>query len=333
MKRLALFLLALFSSFFAFSLEDFVPENMSYKVENFTYDRAVVQAVVVEGQLYAFLENGNPVLDIQKIQEMLRSYFIWQGYSPTSILEFEKIHSDIVKIKDARKPGENQCRVFVGTDRNPCTNFDECQKACYSVTSMCQPMAFGGGKPFIYAILDFENQTKMLDAAYEKEEQAYQQLSSNPSRQTVEAYLLSLQEINKQATKASSNQLFDYYFFCFTPDYALPNITAAQLAAQKAYANLSRFFEIENISAQILNLTKYGMMKVEYLQSLRQPPQNTSFVTQNYTTNITQSKPMQSKLETEEKYLNPAILIVASIFAFAVVILVVFAFFRLRRRL
>jgi hypothetical protein len=154
------------------------------------------------------------------------------------------VHAGIASVSDDYQPGEDKCRVLTGTDRTECKDFESCQKACYSVTSFCQPIALGSGRVFIDEIWKFENNSIVLDKAYLGEQVAHSALLDGITHEEAVAYLDSLVTLNRAATQASSSQLYDGYSYCFEPDYSLPVITNMQLYAQKAYAKARPFFEI-----------------------------------------------------------------------------------------
>ncbi len=259
----------------SFPYENFVPDNMSYSIENFTHQGKVHQALLVQSQLYAFLMPHNdstlkPVGEIGLIKSLLHSYHLSTGYSPDTVQNLQKVHAGIDNIRNARKEGEAKCRTLLGTDRLPCESFETCLQACYSVTSFCQPVALGAGRPFINTVWEFENNSRMLDEAYDAEAAAYEEVSKGATYENLKAYLSSIEQINRRATKASSSQLYDSYSYCFSPDYSMPALTNLQLLAQKSYSNFSRFFELDFDSQVILNLTNYGLKKMEYLRASAQ---------------------------------------------------------------
>ena len=203
-----------------------------------------------------------------EIEGALQAYYLMEGYSPDALSQFSAVHDGISRIKGTRDSGEAACRVLTGADRNPCDDFESCQKACYSVTSFCLPMALGAGRPFIDTIWLFENDSSALTSAYAAEADAYSAVSQNASQYNALAYLSSLVGINRAATRASQSQLYDEYSYCFSPDYSLPAITRLQQAAQKAYQNASRFYSIVPDAQAIANRTLSGMASYAAQQML-----------------------------------------------------------------
>lgn len=225
-----------------------VPSGQSFTISAFPYAGTTGFIVMSGGEAYAIFAEGVPVLDgqpitgIDSIEGALSAYYLSQGYSPN--LTLSDVHAGIVSISDNYQPGEDKCRVLTGTDRTECVDFESCQKACYSVTSFCQPIALGTGRVFIDEIWKFENNSIELDKAYLGEQVAHSALLDGIAHEEAVAYLDSLVTLNRAATEASSSQLYDGYSYCFEPDYALPVITNMQLYAQKAYAKSKPFFEI-----------------------------------------------------------------------------------------
>ena len=255
-----------------FPYAEFVPDNMSYSLVSFTHENQTYQAIMVQQQIYAILAPGmreylfEPITGLEALKAPLYSYYLSQGYSPDAVQQLSDVHAGIDSIRNARKPGEKKCRTLLGTDRLPCDSFQDCLQACYSVTSFCQPVALGAGRDFVDVMWQFENDSKLLDQAYANESAAYNQISASQSGPA--DYLYSLEQINRISTRASANQLFYGYSYCFQPDYSMQQLTNLQLLAQQSYANFSVFYSIGSEAAGILNLTDYGIKKKEYLDSL-----------------------------------------------------------------
>jgi hypothetical protein len=225
-----------------------VPSNQSFAVHPFPYAGTTGFVVLSNGEAYAVFASGVPVLegqpltDAANIEGALAAYYSSQGYSPN--LTFSDVHAGIESVSDNYQPGEAKCRVLTGTDRTKCIDFESCQRACYSVTSFCQPIALGTGRVFIDEIWKFENSSLGLDKAYLGEQVAHSALPDGITHEEALAYLDSLVTLNRAATQASNSQLYDAYSYCFEPDYALPVITNMQLYAQKAYAKSRPFFTL-----------------------------------------------------------------------------------------
>ncbi len=249
-----------------------VPQGSGFSIDNFTLGSSPAYAIVSGGEVYSivvpnfpFIE-PTPLSDVGQIEGALRGYYSSQGYSPDAVLQFSSIHAGIRSVNGTYKPGEAKCRVLLGTDRNPCTDFDSCLRACYSVTSFCQPFALGAGRPFVDTMLEFENNSRRLEAAYAQEARAYAAFSANRTNETASSYLSSLVGINRAATAAASSQLFDGYSFCFAPDYSLPVITNLQLWAQTYYQNASRFYSVAETAKRVQNRTLVGLARKKLLE-------------------------------------------------------------------
>ena len=240
-----------------------IPANQSYSVQQFPFSGSQDYAVISGSVVYGIFASGVPILEDtpltapDELESALSAYYISQGYS--SNISFSDIHAGIASVASNREKGEAACRVLLGTDRIPCTDFESCQRACYSVTSFCQPVALGAGRVFINEIWKFENSSRLLTEAYLNESLAYNALSGGVTPAGANAYLGSLVEVNRAATAASKNALFDGYSYCFAPDYALPVITNMELAAQKRYAGAAPFFTLPDDAMQVRQRTNAAL--------------------------------------------------------------------------
>ena len=267
MKSALLLLLLCGTAFCAsYPVAQFVPPNSTYALAQFPYANQTAQVLVLnKSVLYAIFVPVNatlaPLTDKAALQSALYAYYSYLGYSPDPSGAFAAVHEGIIATKGSRAPGEADCRRVLGTDTHPCTDFDSCQKACYSVTSFCQEVALGAGSDFVNAIWGFENGSRLLDAAYGNESSSFAAFEANSSQQDAVAYLASLQAINVAATSASSNQLFSGYSYCAEPDYNLSGITAMELAAQNAFANASYFSSLPLYADALRNSTLVGLAR------------------------------------------------------------------------
>ena len=270
----------------------FVPANASYSIVSFTTQGADAYAVVSNGEIYAIFTSGmlgmEPVTDTSTIQTALHDYYVSIGLSPDAAGRFAEVHDGIRNISGIYQSGTKECRILTGTDTHPCTDFDSCQKACYSVTSFCEPVALGAGKAFIDSIWQFENDTSALDEAYAEENSFYSLFSANETSENMDAYLLSLNRINVAATAASQNPLFSDYSYCGEPDYSLPDVTSLQLSAQELYHSASPFFTISSEAALVENRTLEGL-SIEDQGSATAPPSTTPTATSTTGVSVTQN--------------------------------------------
>ncbi len=225
-----------------------VPQGQQFSIQPFPLKGSNAFAVATGSEVYGIFVSGLPVLESQpltapdEIESALAAYYLSQGYSPN--ISFTDVHNGLVAVMANREKGEAKCRILTGTDRTPCTSFESCQKACYSVTSFCLSIALGSGRPFVDEIWKFENNSRLLDSAYLNESTAYSALQGGVTPESAKAYLNALIGVNRAATAASKSALYDGYSYCFEPDYALPVITNMQLTAQKRYALSEPFFTL-----------------------------------------------------------------------------------------
>jgi len=284
----ALFLLAIAAPCRAFDAASFLPENSSFFLYNFTHENQSLQALLSGSTVHAILAPSfpfgdyEPLQDSFRIESALRSYYIATGHSPGEINKLQAVHEGIKSVSGDRLKGEAKCRVLLGTDRNPCVDFETCRYACVSVTSFCQNFMYSGApREFINVISDFENASKALGTAYEQEKASYGSMADDPSKEKIEAYISSLGEVNRAATKASASPLFDAYSYCFSPDYSLGVITNMQLSAQKYWKSSSIFFSLHEEAAAVQQRTAAGLQMAE--EAKRRQPAPKANATQNGT--------------------------------------------------
>ena len=242
-----------------------LPNHGSYSLDSTIFENQTEYIILSGGKIIAVMVptqsagKYSPAKNSDEIGSIMQSYYYSLGYTPQAAEGLSAAHEKILAIQGRRKAGEQKCRVLIGTDRNSCTDFPSCQVACYSVTSFCEPVALGAGRVFINTIWEFENNSRALDAAYANEDAAYASWSGNRTAQTMASYLSSLDAINRAATQASASPLYDWYSYCFKPDYALADITAVQLSAQKDYMNSSRFISLPDDIGMVMRYTLSGL--------------------------------------------------------------------------
>ncbi len=240
-----------------------VPHGAQFSIQPFPYRGSDCFAVVSGGEIYGIFESGLPLFEDtpltapDDIENALTAYYAYQNYSPN--ITFNDVHAGLLSVMANYHKGEAKCRILTGTDRTACTSFETCQKACYSVTSFCMPIALGTGRAFVNEIWKFENSSKLLGAAYLNESVAYSSLQDGITYGEAKAYLDTLISLNRAATTASKSALYDGYSYCFEPDYALPVITNMQLTAQKRFAQSEPFFTLTEQAMAVRNRTSTAL--------------------------------------------------------------------------
>ena len=283
--------LPLLFAYYPTQVQDFVPYaapvNSTFAVANFSYANLTAYAIISKGKPQAIMLQSFPLLpyspltDQQELEAALHSYYLASGSSPFNLEDFTSVHESVDRIRGKYDPGEDKCRILLGTDRYPCTSFDTCQLACYSVTSFCQPVALGAGRVFINIVWDFENDSRELTLAYEAEDWAYAHLEKNGSQQAVLDYLSSLERLNRAATNAAASPLYDAYSYCFIPDYSLTALTSLQLTAQKHYRSAESFYALSKEAAYIRNNTLAGIEKRKSMQIPVFPKKNQTAINES----------------------------------------------------
>ena len=253
-----------------------VPQGVSFSIGNFTCNGKLEYAIEADGKPQAFLvpsfaglKNASnitdakvsPVTEIRGIEDALHCYYAQSGHAESLLPGFSSIHAAIAGVKDARKKGEAGCRTLLGTDRTPCVSFESCQRACYSVTSFCQPVALGAGRDFINVMWTFENDSRALDAAYDREGAAYAAFAQNSSELAAQDYIGAIRAVEEAAGKAEQSQLFYGYSYCFEPDYRSEEIGEILRNASRMYDDSSVFYEMAANAAQVGNATASAMEK------------------------------------------------------------------------
>jgi hypothetical protein len=170
-----------------------------------------------------------PVVENSTAAGVLRKILEKNGSNESALGNLASVHLLLKNFSSSRQPGEHKCDILIGMDEHNCTDFLSCQKACYSRTSFCQPLAIGIGRPLINAMFDYSNGTKNLTVLLAEEDSLYAALSSQKTPQNLDAYLDTLTAINLQATRINDNPLFYDYQMCFPPGYNMASLTRAKL--------------------------------------------------------------------------------------------------------
>ena len=247
-----------------------IPHGAQFSIQPFPCRGSDCFAVMSGGEIYGIFESGLPIFEDQPltapddIENALTAYYTYQNYSPN--ITFNDVHAGLISVMANYQKGEAKCRILTGTDRTACTSFESCQKACYSVTSFCMPIALGTGRAFVNEIWKFENNSKLLGAAYLNESVAYSALQDGITYGEAKAYLDTLIGLNRAATSASKSALYDGYSYCFEPDYALPVITNMQLTAQKRFAQSEPFFALPDKAMAVRNRTSTAIEAISLQQ-------------------------------------------------------------------
>jgi len=248
-----------------------VPQGIGFSVENFTCNGNTAYAIVSYDEPEAFFTLSGaqgadfpgirPTIDENAIAEALNCYYAENGHNPNLAENFSKIHMEIAGLQDDDDRGEAGCRILLGTDTRECTSFESCQRACYSVTSFCQPVALGAGRAFVNEIWAFENSSHALDAAYSEEEEAYAKFAENASNERALGYLGAINGTFAAAEQAAMSPLFYDYSFCFSPDYPIYSLYLLKMRAGRQYQNSAVFYGIAARSREIAGVTAAAIEK------------------------------------------------------------------------
>lgn len=261
-----------------------------------------------------------PIDDPEKIMPAL-SRNIGRGKEDAAKAALQEAHRKALLFRSAAREGEAACRVLMGTDRSNCTSMDECQYACYSVTSFCYPIAIGSGKDFIALIWQMENLTKQLDEKMAVENSAYENASKNMTPESLEAYRLALVGINSNAAQVMSNSLI--FWLCPAPDYDFAGLTDARERLSFAAEDYSAYYAITDDAAKYAlfawESNEFAKLKAEKeaaakaaanetmqnVANISAPEQNQSNVALNETAEITQNASNQTASAPVQKTALP----------------------------
>ena len=318
-----------------------VPQGQAYSFGNFTYLGQQAYIALSPTQIYSVFLPAPTSGDYyvltapQKIADVLSAYYYSIGNSPQAAGKMDSVHAAILATAQTRKKGEASCRTLLGTDRHSCTDFFSCQQACYSVTSFCEPVALGTGRVFINAIWSFENDSRDLDAAYASEGRAYSGWKNASTAGAMWDYLYSISEINRAATRAAQSPLYDWYSFCFRPDYSLSNITAIQVEAQNDYLRSFRFFTINDDSAAASQYALAGTEKrieeeLWFNQSMQVRLSAGRPAVQNNSNNST-AIPAVQIVQGPQNSMSAALVLMIALLA-ALLIISVYAYYYMRKK-
>ena len=309
-----------------------VPPNQTFSIAAFPFQGGQGFAVISDGEAYGIFASGLPILEDapltapDDIEAALSAYYASMNYSRN--ITYADIHAGLLSVMGNREKGEAKCRILTGTDRTACTSFDSCQKACYSVTSFCLPIALGSGRPFIDEIWKFENNSRQLTEAYLDESVAYSALAGNTTPAEAKAYLDAIAGINRAATAASKSALFDAYSYCFEPDYALPVITNMELTAQKRYADAEPYFTLSETALLVRERTNSALAR----QAAQQADEEASARAAQAASALQGASPPQQNGSTQTPAEQGASQVFFIIIAAALIIILAAAYFLQKRR-
>jgi len=128
--------------------------------------------------------------------------------------DMESVHKTFLKFKNSIYT-DNACRRLVGIDNNKCVNYETCQKACYSSTPFCLPIALDEGKSFIYDVWKYENLTAAFNDSVEYEQVAYEAAYLDISKKA--AYSQALQGVFDAQNNLIAHRF--YGLICAVPQY------------------------------------------------------------------------------------------------------------------
>ncbi len=184
--------------------------------------------------------------DASEIKPALAELYRLQGHNTSSFSEIPKISGYISSFSKSRQPGESKCKQYIGTDMYPCYDRESCYKSCF--TPLCNPLALGGGWPFIDLIVSFENSTSNLGNIAEEAALAAKELESSQTESNFKAVLGYISKLNKEATAIKTNDLFTNYQLCYPINYDLISLVQAKRLLEKIESESLPLLEIDSRS-------------------------------------------------------------------------------------
>ena len=88
-----------------------------------------------------------------------------------------------------------ECLRMMGLEKELCGSYDSCQKACYSSTGFCMPIALNIGQPHIYDVWRYSNMTKNIRDAIADAKNSYFRLQEESDSSNFEQYKNNYQKI------------------------------------------------------------------------------------------------------------------------------------------
>jgi hypothetical protein len=220
-----------------FTYLNFTPDNVSayYLVSMGGEEKFLVwvhPVLPMEGLFVA----AEPVLEESHAASILAQMYSSNGADISALLQLGQTHALVQKFSASRKSDERKCDIYLGLDEHNCTDFDSCQKACYSRTSFCQPLALGIGRPLIGAIMNYSDGKRNITSLLETEEVIYALLMANQSAGNFDAYWQAVLAIDANAGKINSNPLFTAYQLCYPINASALSAAKQLLASMRAKA-------------------------------------------------------------------------------------------------
>jgi|GEM_PF-5021356 len=195
-------------------------------------------------------EGGTVLLEKEgKIEAVLRQAAIKNGDTPLDARLVEQLSLQVLKLNGTRQE-EMVCRRYMGNEKSLCSTRDECQKACYGVTSLCRPVAEGAGFDFIDAIVQYNENVQKFDLEVLDDGRLLSDFKARQDGKALEAYLAHVSRIFAHVSNLSSSSLKKSYYFCPTPAYDMTGITIKREELVKAIAKAQGLMSAKDAAAQ-----------------------------------------------------------------------------------
>ena len=178
--------------------------------------------------------------------------------------EMGEILAKVMRFNDSRQPNEGKCRLWIGTDTPEfdCYDPESCFRACH--TPLSNPVASGVGWPFVFAVWEFTNNTKAMDANLSAVLKNINDIEARSG--DTEALLGGLQanldSIQNSSSIISQSPLFDpwRYSFCWPIKYDRTSLITAKVYANRLYKRMEVVFSIPK---QARSISDAGTRRIE----------------------------------------------------------------------
>lgn len=209
--------------------------------------------------VYSNRTYGQLVSDANESRKLVAEYDSKRGASSAIPASLRNATSRMSNYTSGFASSQSECRRLMGLRNRNCTSFDTCQKACYAVTSFCLEIAQQFGKPFIYQLWQYENDTRDLLSLSASERLLAKEVSSAPTAQNMQSYAAVLGKMDVISTRMVTNNIFVKERYCDPPPLSLTAMRDARLGVASAITLTGEISGADSRAAQFAaNAKKYS---------------------------------------------------------------------------
>lgn len=161
---------------------------------------------------------------------VLEHYYGLRGLDKNNIYRLIHVDNGVRQFFHSREVGngEEMCLHLTGSDEHPCYDNQSCFQACL-IPPVCQPMAYGGGWPFLSQIVAFNYGYNRLNELEKEYPEILARALADKNESSWRSYEKWLTEVNVEATKLNQNLLVGGYYFCPEPGFDMNALTEAKM--------------------------------------------------------------------------------------------------------